>query len=67
MIYIAKVRTQRQQKQAWYIQEVGVAENSANTEAYKVEERWRAIVTRFDLAQGFHQAVEQVGKRSGKV
>ena len=36
---IAKVRTQQQQKQAWYIQEVkeirGVAENSANTEVGK--------------------------------
>ena len=45
-----------------------VAENSANTEGEKnkVQERERAIATRFDIAQGSHQAVEQVGKRTLK-
>ena len=61
-----KVRKQQQQKQAWYIQKVkeirGVTENSAN----KVEKRERATATRFDLAQGSHQAVEHVGKRTAK-
>ena len=31
-------------------------------ERYKVQERERATATRFDLAQGSHQAVEQVRK-----
>ena len=35
-------------------------------EKYKVQERERATATRFDLAQGSHQAVEQVGKRTIK-
>ena len=35
-------------------------------ERYKVEERERATATNFDLAQGSHQAVEQVGKQTGK-
>ena len=34
---------------------------------YKVEERERATATRFDLAQGSHQAVEQAGKRAEKL
>ena len=40
---IVKVRTQQQQKQAWYIQEVkdirGVTENSTNTEVAKIPSR----------------------------
>ena len=42
-MYIAEVRTQQQQKQAWYIQEIkeirGVTENSANTEVGKIPSR----------------------------
>ena len=38
-----KVRTQQQQKQAWYIQEIkeirGVKKNSANTEVGKIQSR----------------------------
>ena len=45
-----------------------VTENSANTEVGKIPSRKkRATATRFDLAQGSHHAIEQVGKRTRKI
>ena len=46
----------------------GDTENSANTEGGKIQSRKKGKEpTRFDLAQESHQAVEQVGKQTGKV
>ena len=70
---IAKVLTQQQQKQAWYIQEVKNKERyrkiaqTQKEERYKVQKRGRATATRFDLAQGSHQVVEQVRKQTDTV